>query len=187
MKKIFAAMLLFVAAISASAQFEQGTKYVGAYLSGLDLSYSSQNKFRLGIGAEAGYMVADHIMARADASWQHKHKSDEFGIGAGGRYYVSHHGFYLGAGVRYQHNENFKNRNMAAVVQNPTTGEYTAQIVKVPERKKYDNLMIPIEAGYSFYFNDYISIEPAVYYRMSLNHFSDGSEVGVKVGVGFYF
>lgn len=186
MKKILTAALLFAACLTANAQFEQGLKFVGAYGTGLDVSYSTNTRLRLGIGAEAGYMVADHIMAVADAEWKHKKNDDEFGVGVGGRYYVTHHGFYLGAGVRYQHTNRLRDSKLRFdgydALFNPVSFTVTET-----KQKKYDDLMIPVEAGYSFYFNDYISIEPAVYYRMSLNRFGDGSQFGVKIGAGFYF
>ena len=158
MKKFATIALLLFATLSASAQFEQGLKYVGAYATGLDMSYSSKNKFRFGLGAELGYFIMDHLMLKADASYQHTDVSDDFTLGAGARYYVTHHGFYLGAGAQYAHRS-----------------------------PKSNDVLIPVEAGYSFYFNDYISFEPAVYYRMSVNDFSKGSTVGLKIGVGFYF
>ena len=158
MKKFATIALLLFATLSASAQFEQGLKYVGAYATGLDMSYSSKNKFRFGLGAELGYFIMDHLMLKADASYQHTDVSDDFTLGAGARYYVTHHGFYLGAGAQYAHRS-----------------------------PKSNDVLIPVEAGYSFYFNDYISFEPAVYYRMSVNDFSKGSTIGLKIGVGFYF
>lgn len=158
MKKILLVALLLATATTASAQFEQGLKYVGAYATGLDMNYSTKNKFRFGLGAEAGYFIMDHLMLKVDASYQHTDATDDFTLGAGARYYVTHHGFYLGAGAQYAHRS--PNNN---------------------------DVLIPIEAGYSFYFNDYISFEPALYYRMSVNDFGDGSTVGLKIGVGFYF
>jgi len=35
--------------------------------------------------------------------------------------------------------------------------------------------------------NKSISIEPAAYYNISCSDFSDRSEVGIRVGMGFYF
>jgi hypothetical protein len=48
-------------------------------------------------------------------------------------------------------------------------------------------LRIPVEVGYAFFVNKNITIEPAVYYKMSLADFSDNSTVGLKIGFGFYF
>ena len=59
MKKIFIALLLAAVSLGASAQFEKGTKYVGASLTGLNISYSSGEKFGLGLEATGGYFFAD--------------------------------------------------------------------------------------------------------------------------------
>jgi hypothetical protein len=50
-----------------------------------------------------------------------------------------------------------------------------------------NDLRIPVEVGYAFFVNKNITIEPAVYYKMSLADFSDNSTVGLKIGFGFYF
>ena len=55
MKKIFIALLLATFTLSASAQFEKGTKYVNASLSGFGLSYSKQPGFCMNIEAAGGY------------------------------------------------------------------------------------------------------------------------------------
>ena len=43
------------------------------------------------------------------------------------------------------------------------------------------------EVGYCFYVNNYLSIEPSVYCNLCFNRFSEGTEVGLKLGMGFYF
>ena len=43
------------------------------------------------------------------------------------------------------------------------------------------------EVGYCFYVNNYLSIEPSVYCNLCLNRFSEGTEIGLKLGMGFYF
>ena len=40
--------------ITANAQFEQGKVYIGASLTGVDLSYSGSEKFHLGVEATGG-------------------------------------------------------------------------------------------------------------------------------------
>lgn len=158
MKKCLTLLLLFVATLSAHAQFEQGTKYVGASLSGLNLSYSSNAKFNLGLDAEAGYFIADCVMLKANVGYEHAHESDKVRVGAGARYYFRQNGIYLGAGAEYSHDPELKN-----------------------------DIMIPVEVGYAFYLNHYITIEPAVYYKMSLHDFGGNSTVGARIGIGYYF
>ncbi|MGN0086795.1 MAG: hypothetical protein ACI353_04645 [Alloprevotella sp.] len=158
MKKWYLLLLLAVLAIGANAQFKKGTKFVGASLTGLNLSYSSNEKFRLGLNADAGYFVADCLMLRANVGYEHTRNLDDVAIGAGARYFFRQNGIYLGAGAEYNH--------------------FT---------KSNNDVMIPVEVGYAFYLNHYLTIEPAVYYKMSLHDFSGNSTVGLRVGFGFYF
>ena len=158
MKKILLVAVLLFGVVVGKAQFEQGTKYVGASVTNLGLSYSSSEKLRFGMEASAGYFLFDGIMLKANAGYSHRPHADDITLGLGGRYYFTQNGVFLGAGLEYCH-----------------------------EAKNYNDLRIPTEAGYCFYINHYVSIEPAVYYNMSLNDFSDKSAVGLKVGFGLYF
>ncbi|MGN1213793.1 MAG: hypothetical protein ACI4TR_02755 [Bacteroidaceae bacterium] len=158
MKKIVLALFLLMGVAVSKAQFEQGTKYVGASVSEFGLSYSSCEKFRFGIDATAGYFLYDGVMLKANVGYSHKPHFDDITLGVGGRYYFTQNGIFLGTGLEYCH-----------------------------ETKSYNDLRIPVEAGYCFYINNHVSIEPAVYYKMSLNDFSDKSAVGLKIGFGLYF
>ena len=71
MKKVILLMLLLVSTLTANAQFAQGTKYVSTSLSGIGLSYSDNQKFRLGVDATAGYFMADCLMLRGSVSYNH--------------------------------------------------------------------------------------------------------------------
>ena len=162
MKKSILLLLLAVVSMGYYAQFEKGTKYVGASLTGLNMSYSSGEKFGLGLEANGGYFFADSWMVTGRFGYTHQWMPvtdiNAVTLGAGARYYFHQNGIYLGAGLQYQH--------VATDV---------------------DYLQIPFEVGYCFYLNQHVSIEPAVYYNLCLNKFSDGSKVGFKVGLGFYF
>lgn len=158
MKKTIFLLLLMVVSTMAHAQFEQGKKYVGASLSGLSMSYSSSEKFRFGVDVNAGYFVADCVMLRANVGYEHTKQIDDVSLGAGARFYFDQCGVFLGAGLEYDH---FTPSN--------------------------NDLMIPCEVGYAFFVNHYITIEPSVYYKMSLHDFSNNSTVGFKIGLGFYF
>lgn len=159
MKKLMLSVLLFGAAIvGAKAQFEAGTKFLGLSATGLNLSYSTNEKFRLGAQATVGYFIADQLLAKADLGYSHTEYVDDFSCGAGLRYYFKENGIFLGAGGEFSHLT--KNNN---------------------------DVLIPVEVGYAFYLNHYITIEPSVYYKMSLDDFSDKSTVGLKIGFGFYF
>lgn len=158
MKKWMTTLLLCAVTLGAHAQFQKGTKYVGASLSGLSLSYSSNERFRLGLDVDAGYFVADCLMLKANVGYDHTRVLDDVRVGATARYYFSQNGIYMGAGAEYNH--------------------FT---------KNNNDVMIPVEVGYAFYLNHYVTLEPAVYYKMSLHDFSGNSTVGFRVGVGFYF
>lgn len=158
MKKLLTALLVFFVALSADAQFQQGTKYVGASFTNLGLSYSKKSEFRLGVNADAGYCFADSWMLHANVGYEHTKHADDFVAGAALRYYITQNGLYLSAGAEYAH-----------------------------KTKSDNDVYIPVEIGYTFYLNHYIAIEPAVYYKMSVNDFSDGSTVGLRVGLGYYF
>ncbi len=158
MKKVILCAMLMLASIGAKAQFEAGTKYLGISATGLGISYSSNEKFRIGLDATAGMFIADKVLVRANIGYNHTDYVDDFSAGIGARYYFRENGIFLGAGGEFSHLT--KNNN---------------------------DLMIPIEVGYAFYLNHYIAVEPAVYYKMSLDDFSDKSTVGLKIGFGFYF
>lgn len=159
MKKIFTLLLIFMATmISAQAQFEQGVKYVSASASGFGLSYSSNERFRFGLDANAGYFLSDCFMLHATAGYEHKRNLDDVRIGAGARYYFDQCGIYLGAGAEYNH--------------------FT---------KKNNDVMIPLTVGYAFFLNQYITLEPSIYYKMSLHDFGGNSTFGASIGLGFYF
>lgn len=165
MKKIVLALLMTISCLTASAQFEADTKYVNTSLSGLDLSYMKDN-FRFGLDAKAGYFVEDAWMVYGQLGYSFNNIKGEhndrnnFELGVGGRYYIRQNGLYLNLGLKFDHD--FSGHS-------------------------FNNLYLTPEVGYCFYLNHYISVEPALYYDMSLNHFSDGSKVGLRVGLGFYF
>jgi hypothetical protein len=159
MKKIILGMLLMAATTSAFAQFEEGKKYVGATLSGLNLSYSDSKDFGIGFGGQAGYFIADDIMIVGDlgvdiSDW----KMQKIHLGAKGRYYFEENGVYCAAGVKYVH-----------------------------MYKNYNDVQLTPEVGYTYFLNQHLTVEPAVYFDMSLTDFGHKSEVGLKVGIGIYF
>lgn len=159
MKKIiFIFSLLMFMAGSAMAQFEAGTKYIGASLSGLNLSYNSDEHFRLNLNSKAGLFVTDGLMVYADFGYAHTRHTDDLNAGVGARFYFRQNGIFMGAATEYVHHT-----------------------------KSSNDLMVPIEIGYAFYLNHYLAVEPSVYYKMSTNNFSDDSTVGLSIGLGYYF
>lgn len=158
MKKILTATLLFCAALSAHAQFEKGKTYLGASISGMGMSYSSNEKFRIGADVEGGYFVAECLLLRANVGYEHTRAIDDIRAGLGARYYFSQNGIYMGAGAEYNH---FTPNN--------------------------NDVLIPLELGYAFFLNGHVTLEPALHYKMSLHDFSGNSTFGFRVGLGYYF
>lgn len=158
MKKITILLVLALASLSASAQFSQGKGYVGASLTGLNMSYSGSSKFSLGLEAKAGIFFADNWMALGAIGYNHSGAEgvhDTFSAQVGARYYIVQNGLFLGLGAKYNH------------------------------AKHYNDLMPGAEVGYAFFINRSVTLEPAVYYDHSFKN-SDFSTVGLKVGVGVY-
>lgn len=153
-------LLALLMAVASHAQFEQGKWYVGASLSGLDISYSGAEEFNLGLDAKAGYLLADDWMLLGQFGYQHsglEGASDMLTFGIGGRYYIIQNGLYLGVNAKLVHANN-----------------------------NYNDLMPGIEVGYAFFLNKSVTIEPAIYYDQSFKDHSDYSKIGFKIGVGVY-
>ena len=161
--------MMALCAISANAQFEAGKLYANLSSTSLGLTYSKNDKLRFDVGATAGMFVADNWMVYAQADYNHKRLmyrrfseskiyQDEVLLGLGARYYIQQNGLYLSLASQFSHHE-----------------------------QTNDNLFLTPEIGYAFFINEFITIEPAVYYQMSLNRFADASTVGFKLGIGFYF
>lgn len=159
MKKMLVMALAFLTSVAAHAQFEGGKKYLGASLTGLNLSYNGTDELNLGVQAKAGYMVEDDWMLLGQAEYQHsgvEGTKDYISVGAQGRYYIEQNGLYLGLGAKLVH-----------------TGGY-------------NDLMPGVELGYAFFLSKEVTIEPALYYDQSFKNHSDHSTVGLKVGIGIY-
>lgn len=160
MKKIIMLLAVLSTAVSGFAQFEQGKYYIGAGLSGLNMSYNGAEKFKFGVNVKCGYTIEDNWMLLAQAGFDHNGNddvADSFSVGAGGRYYIVQNGLYLGVNAKLIH-----------------------------ANHSYNDLMPGLEIGYAFFLNKNVTIEPAVYYDQSFKRHSDYSTIGLRVGVGVY-
>ncbi len=159
MKKFLLGMLLMAASTCAFAQFEKDTKYVGASLSGLSLSYSHERDFSLCLGGHAGYFIEDNLMILGDLGVETQNLHfNKFKLGVKGRYYFQENGVYCAAGLKFVH-----------------------------KRHAYDDLQFTPEVGYCYFVNQSLSVEPAAFWDMSFSDFCHRSELGVKIGIGIYF
>lgn len=156
MKKIFVFLLMAVMTLGASAQFEKGTQYVGASLSGLGIGFS-KGDFTLGVNGEYGYYIADGWMLGGVVGYNHRAGYNSLQIKPNFRYSFLENGLNLGCGLQFEH-----------------AGTELNYIQLCPQ------------VGYTFYLNDKISIEPALYADFALNDFKNGTNAGLKIGIGLY-
>ena len=154
MKKFALIAVALVMSLAANAQFEQGKGYLGASMSGLDLS-SQGKKFHLGLNAKAGYLFMDNLMGLAELGYEHwEDASDQFVLGASGRYYIEQNGIFLGAGLKFKH------------------------------AKDYNDLMPGVQVGYAFFLGRTVTLEPELYFDFSTKNFDYscyGLRIGVGI------
>lgn len=187
-------LLMAVTSLSASAQFEKYTSYLNTSLTGMGLSYSKDSKFKMGVQATGGYFVEDGWMIYGRLGYEHqgargamKNRND-LQVGVGGRYYIEQNGIFLGLGLTFQHASNVTSTQTINRVEIPSYGD--TKLERETMITKYGNrnyMHLTPEVGYCFYVNNYLSIEPSVYCNLCFNRFSEGTEVGLKLGMGFYF
>lgn len=159
MKKTFLLLFALMLTITASAQFESGKTYLGASLSGLNLSYNGKNETSFGVNAVGGKFVADDVLVYGMAGFDHpgKDQDNSVNLGIGARYYITQNGIFLGANAKYVH-----------------------------ANSSYNDLMPGVEVGYAFFLSRTVTIEPSIYYQQSFKNHSDYSTVGLRIGLGIY-
>lgn len=194
LRKGLLALLLAVSSLQASAQFEKYTSYLNTSLTGMGLSYSKDSKFKMGVQATGGYFVEDSWMIYGRLGYEHqgargemKNRND-LQVGVGGRYYIEQNGIFLGLGLMYQHASNVTTSQTVNSLESTLPDGST--FVRETVLNHYGNrnyMHLTPEVGYCFYINQYLSVEPSVYCNLCLNRFSEGTEVGLKLGMGFYF
>ncbi len=189
LRKVLTMLLIAVSSMQASAQFEKYTSYLNTSLTGLGLSYSKDSRFKMGVQATGGYFVEDCWMVYGRFGFEHqgargvmKNRND-LQIGVGGRYYIEQNGIFLGVGLAYQHATNVTFSQHESIIGGTTENGRT--VYNYYGNRNYVHLTP--EVGYCFYVNNYLSIEPSVYCNLCLNRFSEGTEIGLKLGMGFYF
>ena len=154
MKKIAFFIVALFMSVAANAQFEQGKGYLGASLSGFDMS-SQSKKFHLGFNAKVGYLFADNLMALGEVGYD-KIEGTPYSLSAGAaaRYYIIQNGLYLGAGLKYKHAED------------------------------YNDLVPNVHLGYAFFLSRTVTLEPELYFDFSTkssDNFAYGLRIGIGV------
>ena len=157
-KKLYLVVMAMMLAVAAHAQFEKDKKYLGASLSGFNLSYNGSEKGNFGLDAKGGYMLMDNVMLTGTFGY---HKMEDtpsvFNLGVGGRYYIEQNGIYLGCSLNYSH-------------MNETC----------------DDFQPSIQIGYAFFLSRTVTIEREIYYNQSFKSHKDYSKVGLRIGIGVY-
>lgn len=154
MKKIAMVFVTLLLSVAANAQFEKGKYYVGASLSGLDLS-SQAREFHLGIDAKCGYTFMDNLMLTGQLSYNHLSGSrDSYSLAGGVRYYIEQNGIYLGASARYKH------------------------------AYEYNDFLPGVQIGYAFFLSRTVTLEPELYMDFSTKDFDYscyGLRIGIGI------
>ena len=157
-KKHCLVVMAMMLAVAAHAQFEKEKKYIGASLSGLNLSYNGAEKTNFGLDAKAGYMIMDNIMVTGTLGYHKMTDSpSSVNLGVGGRYYMEQNGIYLGASLNYSH-----------------------------MYESCDDFQPSVQVGYAFFLSRTVTVEPEIYYNQSFKSHKDYSKVGFRIGIGVY-
>lgn len=162
MKKVIMLMVVLFTTVGAYAQFEKGKWYANASLTGLGLSHSKYEGTKFGFSMNGGAFVADNVAILLNFKGNYvEHGMDATTIGAQGRYYFASCGVYGGLGMSYKYLSG--------------AGE------------KENLYCLTPELGYAFFLGKNITVEPTIYYDLSFKDISHYSELGFKIGFGFYF
>ena len=163
MKKMLFTMLCgLMFSVASQAQdrlpFAKDKIYAAANLSGFDLNWSKDQGWHMNMAAKGGYLFEDDWMVTGTLGYDwHKVGNKTLVLGAGLRYYIEQNGLFLGAGANFQHNS------------------------------AYDDFVPNVEVGYAYFLNRTVTLEPAVYYNLSLKDPSQYSGFGLRIGIGIYF
>lgn len=156
MKKVIFVLLMTVSALGAHAQFNKGTHYANASLSGFGIGFENGN-FSFGLSGEYGYFIDDNWMVGGLLGYNYSAGHHSFQLKPEFRYSLDSNGLNLGAGLQFEH---------------VGTGRNYIQLCP--------------QVGYTFFLSDKISLEPAIYADFALNDFKNGTSAGLKIGIGLY-
>ena len=163
-KFLFLMIFGLVSSVATQAQqadrlpFAKDKFYTSASLSGFDLNWNKNQSWHMDVAAKCGYLFEDDWMVTATLGYDwNKVGENKFTAGAGLRYYIEQNGLYLGAGANYVH------------------------------RHQFDDFVPTVQVGYAFFLNRTVTLEPEVYYNLSLKDHNEYSGFGVRIGIGIYF
>jgi len=165
MKKLLFSLLCaltFSAVSQAQTQdrlpFAQDKLYTGASLSGFDLNWNKSQSWHMNVAAKCGYLFEDDWMILGKVGYDwYKKGTKTLEAGAGLRYYIEQNGLFLGASGEYHHNA------------------------------EYDDFLPSAQLGYCYFLNRTVTIEPELYYNLSMKNHTEYSGFGFRIGIGIYF
>lgn len=162
MKKIVGILsLMLLLVLPAHAQFEKGTWIVNPAVTGMDFTFSNAQKAHFGMDVQGGAFLIDNVALLVNAGFDlNKRSANVFNLGVAGRYYFNKCGVFLGTGFNMDHWK--------------------------WEGEKENNVNWRLEAGYAFFIARNVTIEPSVYYNLSMSDM-DWSKFGLRLGFGLYF
>lgn len=176
MKKILLVLAVSLFAFNAFAQTEKGAFRVGG---AADLSFIN-SKFdgdddstnNINLGVDAGYFVIDNLSINLGLGFGYTKIGDSnataFGVNVGARYYLPVKVFFDAA-----FDLTYSKAKINDVSGDGLTGTG-----------------VTLMAGYAWFLNERIAIEPAIGYRLGLSNKDDGTKqnnFGVQIGFGLYF
>ena len=164
MKKILTLVIAMFTCFGASAQFEKGKKFIGASVSGFDLSYPKAKDFTADLDFNAGYFVSNDLLLKGGIGYGYEDERHQIKLGLTARYYFENNGIFVGTGTE-------------GSWRNKVGWRHHGQFL----------LKVPVEVGYAYFINRHVTLEPSVYYNVCLNGFRDYSGGGIKIGFGVYF
>ncbi len=126
------------------------------------------------IGAEGGYFIADNFAIKAGLGYSNNSVEPDGGEK------TTYDGMSWMLGSKYYINSKFP-------VQLDLRGTNLAGTVGSVEDDQDDPLWLGFQAGYAWFLNDYLALEPGVKYNLSLSDYSDGGAFEFRVGFAAFF
>lgn len=160
MKKCMLVVCMLLAAAAAHAQFEKGKWVVNSGVTGMGLTYDTQDdKTSFGLDVQGGAFLLDNIalLVHGGAQWNGGDDCDIYSLGMGGRYYFDRVGIFLGANVNLDRWDG--------------------------DGWDDTKFSFGMEAGYAYFLSRTVTIEPSIFWNVD----EDRSKFGLKLGFGFYF
>lgn len=156
-------LLLFVALTFSSlsfAQIEGGTMIAGGGASfNTHIPETGDNSSTFSLTPQFGLAFADNFVAGAWFSFQSAKSFSGMSVAPFVRYYMKN--FFIQGGYGYSYNK---------------VGDF-----------KSEGSIVDLELGYAAFFNDYVALEPALYYNANFSNGYTGSDLGIKLGFQIYF